>query len=202
MTAILPVDIDSEWLVEWCQPRDRAELPPIEAALLDACPVALDFRQYARAAGLGLAGRLASVMFEGVIFDGARFRLAQHCEEQFGAEVAFLLAAENAECEIGDLVAWVPETGRVGTLLGEIGTLGLAILREPRITPPIVHETLLAWLLADDDGLFVLDPKIAARDLERVTISAPDRDAALRLRARLAPHCTRAPKIVVPRMAA
>ena len=174
----------------------------LDAALLDACPVTLDFRQYQRAASLGLAGRLGSVMFEGVIFDGARFRLAQHCEEQFGAEVAFLLAAENAEYEIGDLVAWVPETGRVGTLLGEIGTLGLAILREPQITPPIVHETLLAWLLADDDGLFILNAKIAARELDGVTIAATDRDAALRLRARLAPHCTRAPNIVVPRMAA
>ena len=76
--TILSADIDSEWLVEWCQPRDRAELSPVDAALLDACPVVLDPRQYQRAAALGLTGRLASILFETVIFDGACFRLAMH----------------------------------------------------------------------------------------------------------------------------
>ena len=177
-------------------------LSPALAALAGSWPVVLDPVQYARAARLGLAGKLGPAQFETVLWRGARFELAMHADDQRGAESAFMFPAFDAEGNVADVVAWAPESGKTATLLGEIGTLGLAILREPQITPPIVHETLLAWLLADDDGLFVLDPKIAARDLERVTISAPDRDAALRLRARLAPHCTRAPKIVVPRMAA
>ena len=180
-------------------------VPPLcapRAALAAAWPVVLDPVQYARAASLGLAGKLGHAQFEAVLWRGNRFEAATIAEDQRGAEIAFLFPAINAEDDIADVVAWSPESGKTATLLGEIGTLGLAILREPQIVPPVVHETLLAWLLADDDGLFILDPKIAARDLDGVTIASPDRDAALRLRAKLAPHCTRAPNIVVPRMAA
>lgn len=169
------------------------------ATLAAAWPVVLDPAQYARAARLGLAGKLGPMQFEAVLWRGNRFEPAQHADEQTGAEVAFLFPAHDAEGELVDVVAWVPETGKAATLLGEIGTLGLDSMWEFRIVPPIVHETLLDWLLAPEDGFFIIDPKLAARELENVTIAAPDRDAALRLRAKLAPHCTRAPNIVVPR---
>ena len=177
-------------------------LSPPSAALAAAWPVVLDPAQYARAAALGLAGKLGPMQFEAVLWRGNRFELAQHAEDQRGAEVAFLFPARDAEGEIADVVAWHPETGKTATLLGEIGTLGLDAMWEHRLLPPIVHETLLDWLLAPEDGFFIVDPKIAARELEGVTVAAPDRDAALRLRAKLAPHCTRAPNIVVPRKAA
>ena len=175
--------------------------PPL-AALAAAWPVVLDPVQYARAARLGLAGKLGPAQFEAVLWRGSRFEPAQHCEDQRGAEIAFLFPAHDAEGEIADVVAWAPETGKTATLLGEIGTLGLDAILEFRIAPPIVHETLLDWLLAPEDGFFIIDPKLAARELEAITVAAVDRDAAIRLRARLAPHCTRAPNIVVPRMAA
>lgn len=172
------------------------------AALAAAWPVVLDPVQYERAARFGLAGKLGPAQFEAVMWLGSRFEPAQHVDDQRGAEVAFLFPAFDAEGEIADVVAWVPETGKTATLLGEIGTLGLDAMWEHRLTPPIVHETVLGWLLAPEDGFFILDAKIAARDLQGVTIAASDRDAAIRLRARLAPHCTRAPNIVVPRKAA
>lgn len=172
------------------------------AALAAAWPVVLDPTQYARAAALGLAGRLGPMQFEAVLWRGARFEPAQHADDQRGAEVAFLFPARDAEGEIVDVVAWAPETGKTATLLGEVGTLGLDAMWEYRLLPPIVHETLLDWLLAPEDGFFIVDAKIAARELENVAIAAVDRDAALRLRAKLAPHCTRAPNIVVPRKAA
>lgn len=174
--------------------------PPL-AALLDAALVVTDERQYARAAAHGLVGRVGDLCFDGVIFDGVRFRLAQHCEDQRGAEIAFLFPARDAEGEIVDVVAWVPETGKIATLLGEIGTLGLSRLDGPVLLPPIVHDSLLDWLLAPDDGFFVIEAKLAARELGGVTIAATDREAALRLRARLAPYCTKPPKIVVPKTA-
>jgi hypothetical protein len=180
-------------------------VPPLSApraALAAAWPVVLDPAQYERAARLGLAGKLGPMQFEAVLWRGARFEPAQHFEDQRGAEIAFLFPAFDAESEIADVVAWVPETGKTATLLGEIGTLGLDAMWEHRLTPPIVHETLLGWLTAPEDGFFIVDAKLAARELDGVVIAAVDRDAALRLRARLAPHCTRAPNIVVPRMAA
>jgi hypothetical protein len=170
-----------------------------ESTLAVAWPIVLDDAQYARATAHGLAGRLGPLRFEAVIVDGPRFRLAKECEDQRGAEVAFLLPALDAEDEIADVVAWWPETGRTKTLVGEIGTLGLPRLMDTWLEPPMVHETMLEWLLADVDGLFVLDPKIAAAELDGITLAVPDRDAGIRLRAKLAPYCTRAPKIVIPR---
>jgi hypothetical protein len=96
-------------------------------------------------------------------------------------------------------VAWIPETDRIATLLGAIGALGLWTLSTARLDPPTVHESLTAWLVAEETGLFILDPRLAAAELDGVTMASPDKDAALRLRARLAPHCKRAPKIVIPR---
>jgi hypothetical protein len=180
-------------------------VPPLSApraALAVAWPVVLDPAQYERAARLGLAGKLGPAQFEAVLWRGNRFEMAQHVKEQDGAEIAFLFPAFDAEGEIADVVAWAPETGKTATLLGKIGTLGIDAMWEYRLTPPVVHETLLEWLLAPEDGFCILDPKIAARDLDGVTVAAVDRDAALRLRARLAPFCTRDPTIVVPSMAA
>lgn len=202
MTAVLPADIDAEWLVAWCSPLARAELSPIEAALLDACPVVLDPRQYARAVKHGLGGRIAPVMFESIIFDGTRFRLAQHCEDHRGAEIAFLFPVEDAECELADVAAWVPESGRVATLLGEVGTLGIPRIGDTWLAPPMVHETVMDWMLAGEDGLCVVDPALAAAELEGVTLACPDRAAALRLHSRLSPFVNRAPRIVTPKKAA
>lgn len=180
---------------------------PAEAALAAAWPIALDPAQYERAVRVGLAGRetgprVGRVEFESVIMDGQRFRLAQHCEDQRGAEVAFLFPAYDDEEEIADVVAWVPETGKMATLLGEIGTLGLWHLLEPRVLPLPVYSGLLEWWLRDEAGVFILDDKLAAAELDGVTLAAPDRAAALRLHRRLAPHVKRAPNIVAPKVAA
>ena len=114
----------------------------------------LDPVQYARATSLGLAGKLGPTQFEAVLWRGNRFESAQHVEEQAGAEIAFLFPALDAECEIVDVVAWVPETGKTATLLGEIGTLGLDGRWQGALVPPIVHETLLDWLLAPRRRVF------------------------------------------------
>jgi hypothetical protein len=178
-------DIDAEWLVTWCDARDRAECSTVEAALLDACPVVFDPRQYARAAGLGLAGRLRSVLFETVIFDGPRFLLAQHCEDQRDAEVAFLFPVHDADERVVDVAAWIPETGKTAMLLGKIGTLGLWSIPAWRVSPMPLRETLLDWWLADGPGLFILDPARAAGDLDGVGLVAADRAAAVRIQKRL-----------------
>ena len=198
-----------------CTPSDRAAdllrafeatrdlFPPVappDAVLADACPVVLDAAQYARACRAGLAGRLGGAFqFDAVLWRGARFEIAHHAEDQRGADVAFLFPALDAEGEIVDVVAWMPETGKTATLLGEIGTLGMDAMWEYRLVPPVVHETVLGSLLAPESGFFILDPKLAARELENVTVAALDLAAAIRLRALLAPHAKRAPRIVVPR---
>ena len=181
----------------WCD-----LVPPLTrplACLADACPVVLDAAQYERAAKLGLAGRVGALQFDSVVFDGGRFEPAQHREDQRFAEVAFLVPAINAEGEVFDVAAWVPETGKVASLLGEIGAMGVFDLDAARLAPPLVHESLRDWLLADELGLFIVDPKIAADELDDVTLAAVDRDSALHLHSRLAPHVKRTPQIVVPR---
>lgn len=173
-------------------------LSPPSAALAAAWPVVLDPAQYARAAALGLAGKLGPMQFEAVLWRGNRFEPAQHSEDQRGAEVAFLFPARDAEGEIVDVVAWAPESGKTATLLGESGTLGLDAFWESRLTPPIVHETILSWLLATENGFFILDPKLAVGELAGATVACIDRDAAIRLHSRLAPHSKRLPQILVP----
>lgn len=167
-------------------------------ALAEAWPVALDEAQRARAEAAGLAGRLRGMQFDSVIVEDNRFRPARECEDQRGAEIAFLFPARDAEGEIADVVAWWPETDRKATLIGEIGTLGLQVLAGPQMAPPLVYETISAWL-ADPNGLFILDPKLAAVDLQGRTLACPDRAAALRLHARFAPCVSKPLNIVVPK---
>ena len=184
----------------------RDAVPPLygaEAALADAPLVVLDNRQYARAAALGLAGRIGGLQFDAVIFGSDdRFRLARDCDDQQGAEVAFLIPAHDLLGDICDVLAWVPETGRIATLHGEVGTLGLPAAVAPMGAPPMVYETPLQWLLADEPGLFIIDERRAGYELDGVTIAATDRAAGLRVRDRLAPHMRRRPQILIPTKAA
>lgn len=170
-----------------------------ELVLAEAWPVVLDEVQYARAEAHALGGRLGPTQFAAVIFTRDRFRPAKDCEDQAGAEVAFMMLVIGIDGETADVVAWLPESGKFATLLGAVGTLGLSVLRIARLEPPVVHESLSAWLLAEETGLFILDPQLAAAELDGVTIASPDKIAAIRLRNRLAPYCARAPKIVIPR---
>lgn len=170
-------------------------------ALAFAWPVVLNPAQYERARRLGLAGRLRAMQFETVVFRGARFEIASGLEEQAGGEIAFVFPAREPDGEFADAVAWIPETGKTATLLGTVGTLGLQALAGPRIAPMVVYETIVDWL-ADPEGLFIVEPRLAAAELADVTLMATDVDAGLRLRSKLAPHCTRAPKIKVMRKAA
>lgn len=170
-------------------------------SLAEAWPVVLDPAQYERARRLGLAGRLRAMQFEAVVFRGARFEIASGLDDQAGGEIAFVFPARDPDAEIADAVAWIPETGKTATLLGAVGTLGLQSLGGPRMAPMVVYETIVDWL-ADPDGLLILEPRLAASELDGVTLMATDVDAGLRLRAKLAPHCTRAPKIKVMRKAA
>lgn len=167
-------------------------------ALAFAWPVVLDPAQYERARRLGLAGRLRAMQFEAVVFRGARFDVASGLDEQADGEIAFVFPARDPDAEIADAIAWIPETGKTASLLGAVGTLGLQALSGPRMAPMVVYETVVDWL-ADPDGLCIVDPKLAASELADVTLMATDVDAGLRLRAKLAPHCTRAPKIKVMR---
>lgn len=168
--------------------------------LAEAWPVVLDEAQYERARAHGLHGRLGPTQFAPVVFAGARFLPGKDCEDQSAAEVAFMMPVIGVDGVTADVVAWIPESGKFATLLGAVGTLGLSVLRISRMAPPIVHESMSAWLLAEETGLFILDEQLAAGELDGVTIASPDKIAAIRLRNRLARWCTRAPKIVVPRL--
>jgi hypothetical protein len=178
-------------------------VPPLygaEAEIVGAAPVVTDPQQYARASRHGLAGRLGDMRFAPVIFDGNRFRLAEHRDDQRGAEVAFMFTVADMFDVVSDAVAWVPETSRAATLYGAIGTLGLDAIYGPRRSPLMVHETILDWLQADEPGLFIIDDWLAAQELSGATVATRDIPAGRRLRARLQRHNRRAdpPNIKIP----
>jgi hypothetical protein len=171
-----------------------------QAEILSAALIVTDPQQYARASAYGLAGRVGDMRFAATIFDGDRFRLAMHFEDQRGAEVAFVFPVADRFDVVSDAVAWVPETGRAALLYGAIGTLGLGEIYAPRRSPPIVHETIRDWLTADEPGLFIINDALAASELTELTIAASDIPAGRRLKARLQRHARRLPNIVIPQI--
>lgn len=186
----------------------HARLAPLEHILADAAPAVCEPAAYARLVPFGLAGHLGTgiswsdaISVEAVVFGGQRWRPARNLADQRGAVAGFLIAARNVDGELVDIVAWHPETNRVATLVGAIGTLGLASTIAFRIDPPPVHETIAEWLHADRDGVFIVDDRAAASELDGVTVAVRDIEAATRLRSRLARFAGH-PNIIVPRRAA
>ena len=186
--------------------------PSPYSVLAEATALVLEPAAYRQAIELGVAGSVElaerfladgfnwadALQCEQVIFRRDRIQVARHQVDQFGAVAAFVFAVREAEGDITDVAAWDPAEGRIGTMLGKVGALGLPALRRVRLDPPLVWPTVREWLRAGRDGLFILDDRLAAAELDGVTIAATDYPAGRALRARLAPYSSRSPKIIIP----
>ena len=156
----------------------------IERILAEAAPAVCE-PSYAYLVSMGLGGRLGTrqgwidaVSVEAVVFGGLRWKRARDLSDQRDAVRAFLVGARNAFGELVDVVAWHPESQRVATLLGEIGAIGISSAVGFRLTPPFIHESIADWLRADRDGIFIVDERRAGRELELLTMAAPDLKSA------------------------
>ncbi len=82
-------------------------------------------------------------------------------------ERAFLLLVEDSDDAPLDVVAWQPQTGRLGSWLGRAWGLGEGTIYQPRIFSDAlpVWRTPLEWLRANRCGVVILKPTLAARFL-------------------------------------
>ena len=106
------------------------------------------------------------IMHEGFLFDFID-------DEADGQPVdAVIFPARNELGDHVDYVAWEPRLNRMASWYGRAALLGEDELFAPRLDPEQalrVHETPLQWLLAERQGVVIVDPRRAAsilRDAE------------------------------------
>jgi hypothetical protein len=171
-------------------------LSALETELLDCEPVASHERMHSLLWARGVRST-AGLYFEPVVFlpDG-RFEFARDLMDAIGAVVAVVFAAPDDLGRLLDLAAWEPETGRLALLLGRVAMLGQDSVYGWRLREPLaMHETVLEWLKANRDGVFVIDPQRASPLLRTVEPLGVKRASFGRvMRERL---IIRAPRIVV-----
>ena len=162
----------------------------IRAALDDICdPVDRDPETAAKFAQLGVVGEaLTDLYVAPVCFNGdRRFEFARHRAANLSmwrrTVNAVIIPARD---ELGvpcDLVAWNLKTGALGTWRGSTAILGefnlLWRLGEKGLR---VYPTVLAWLIAECDGLVILDADTARWRLAGEMLIVDDAAFGLRLR--------------------
>jgi hypothetical protein len=98
-----------------------------------------------------------------VVSDGFIFDFADKADETAVDAVIFLARDELGDP--ADLVAWEPRRNRMAAWWGDAPLLGMDELYAPRLDPEralLVHETALAWLLGERNGVVICDPSKAA----------------------------------------
>lgn len=177
----------------------------IAAMLAGMSPVAAEQSAYAELYALGLTGGaitggapLDALHLEAVIPTPDGFKIARHEPDQRGATRAFLFGVRDELGEPVDIAAWRREEPLARLWRGEVAMLGAERLFAPRLQPLFVFPTTLDWLRASREGIVLLDDVNAAPLLDGVTLAAPGLAFARQLRARLAPHTRRPPRIMIP----
>ncbi|MGJ0506993.1 MAG: hypothetical protein ACR652_07600 [Methylocystis sp.] len=190
------------------RPIDPRTLGPgmlnlVELEYLACAPIVCVEHAWSALWRLGVRGRavngrdhLDALAAEPVVFlPGARFELAKFAPGNPSTPAA-LIPARDESADVVDLAAWGLERGELALWRGALPALGLDNLERPRGDGPLVaHETVLSWLRADREGVFIIDPSRAARWLDGVTLGVMDHEFGRRLREEL----TIAPRIVAPR---
>ena len=105
------------------------------------------------------------IMLEGFVFDFA--------DEVDGTPIdAMIFIGRDEDGYPADLISWTPTLNRMASLYGRAALLGEGELFVPRLDDEralMVHETPLQWLLAERQGVVIVDPRKAAsilRDAE------------------------------------
>ncbi len=178
---------------------------------LNLCwPVALNPELRARLHDLGvndaaIRGRhfFDHIQFEAICFrSSSRFEFARDLDDQRGAVAAIIFPCHDEQGRITDLAAWSLDTGTFATWRGIAPLLGAERILEPRIGAPLmVSETALDWLRAGREGLVCIDDSRAAEHLEGHTLGVNGERFRKLLLARLTPHMSRPPRILVQRPA-
>jgi hypothetical protein len=137
---------------------------------------------------------------ETVIFlPGDRFEFARNMRDQAGHCVAVIIPTRDLSGDLIDLAAWHLDTGRLALWRGRAPMLGGEnVLRtRPGLEVPLtVHESVLAWLRADREGVVIIDHRRAADLLDMFTLAVATAAHGEQLRQKL----TRpAPPIVIRR---
>ena len=143
----------------------------------------------ARLVKLGVEGEaLTDLYVAPVCFDGARrFEFGRRLGDDIAtwrrSVVAVIIAARDEDDVAFDLVAWNLKTGATATWRGEASMLGefnlLWRLGEEALR---VHPTVLDWLIAECDGLVILDANKARWRLVGEALIVDDVAFGLRLR--------------------
>ncbi|MGJ0507610.1 MAG: hypothetical protein ACR652_10855 [Methylocystis sp.] len=177
-------------------------LNEVEMEYLSCAPIACVERAWSALWRLGVRGRavngrdhLDALACEPVVFlGGARFELSRYLPGNASTPAA-IIPARDEFTEVVDLAAWGIERGEFALWRGAVPALGLENVARPQIDGPLIaHESVLSWLRAGREGVFIIDPSRAARWLDGITLGVLDHAFGRRLREEL----TIAPKIVAP----
>ncbi|MGJ0508414.1 MAG: hypothetical protein ACR652_15085 [Methylocystis sp.] len=178
-------------------------LNQIELEYLACAPIVCVERAWSALYRLGVRGRavngrdhLDALAAEPVVFfPGARFELAKFVPGNPSTPAA-IIPARDEFADVVDIAAWGLERGELALWRGAVPALGLENVARPQIDGPLIaHESVLSWLRADREGVFIIDAARAARWLDGVTLGVMDHEFGRRLREEL----TVTPQIVAPR---
>jgi hypothetical protein len=127
------------------------------------------------------------IMLDGFVFDFA--------DEVDGTPIdAMIFIGRDGDGYPADLVAWTPTLNRMASLYGRAALLGEDEVFAPRFDPEQalqVHETPLQWLLAEREGVCIVDPTRAASLLRSAAPLAASSVAFGRLATRPGRHSSR-----------
>ena len=109
-----------------------------------------------------------AVRFARVVFNGARFDFDPTVDFDMPAEgvpAAVVLALNDFE-EPADLVAWPLKGDGLASWLGAVAMLGQQHVMGARLDPALtIFRSGLDWLRGERDGVVLIDPKRAGREL-------------------------------------
>ncbi|HEY8383965.1 MAG TPA: hypothetical protein VIL09_17640 [Microvirga sp.] len=134
-----------------------------------------------------VCARVAEVFFERL--NRFSFISEDDPEALAGCELALLFLICTPRGIPIDIVAWSPQSGRIGTLDGVAWALGQEWLLRPNLDPdpvPMVYETVPQWLEARGRGLVIFDWDAAAFEVAGVPrLAVADLDFGKQLQQRL-----------------
>jgi hypothetical protein len=152
---------------------DRPTSPSVEITSRSAGKTIVAALQRCKPASAADVPCLRGVGWAPVAFDrNGRFAFAWESMPGDIVEYAFIVPADDLDGRIIDVAAWLP--GRPpATWTGRAPLLGGRNVYAPRPQLQVrlaVHKSISDWLAADQEGIFILDPRAAADWLEGVSL--------------------------------
>lgn len=127
-----------------------------------------------------------------------RFEFSKFISRDEHGEKAFLFLVEDSGLYPFDIIAWVPQTNRIGSLLGYTWGLGEGGIYRPRLETGVlpVWRSPLDWLRANRRGVVLLKPQLAAPflcDAEPLLAEDVEHGKELEKQLTIAPPCIMVP---------